>query len=592
MSNYLIAALSPDTRPAIEAWVALHASDDSEHRFVPVPGGELLIMSRRVSRSVAGNHFVRGTVVSENGDKIGYGLSAWPIISHGPASITGGEYVAAAWSFRDVAVWTDTYRAVPLLYTSGPGIVATSDSMLLLADLRRHLGLAVSANDEAVIARSRTLALHSQQLSSDTFVQEISWCPAGRHLRIAFDHGEPTVRVHGTSAYEKFSSTDMSYQEMVRAACGAVAGQMRAITSLDGAVPMLGLTGGRDSRVLLAGAIRAGDVGRMLVHVHKATSENDVDYERAVEIARVRGFRINNPKDFDFGETVSYGASTPTAIWATAFMGTYDRLVPNHTSHGRPLSIPMTGLGAELSKGNYGWRSLEGVLDYFTSERADSSVHRVERAEAFEAQFRKGLSDLGVPDDHPWASEWHYLGYRNGLHSGAHLAMTMIGLRPLNQSVMARFALNPEARKSVDTGTQLIPDMLSVMHKEVASLPYDRPEREITLEEASRRRSALGGALQESEIPEVQILGHPTEVPLGPLSHGLRIAEQAGLDLDHGDPDGMLAAARDWLDGIAHPTTKAIYEDLFTLTRNQFARLKPSHAGPGPAKLLAARLFV
>lgn len=548
-------------------------------------------MSRDVKRCIQGNHFFRGTAVAGNGRRIGYSTSGWPVARSGQHSITGGEYVAAAWSFRSTTIWTDTYRAVPMIYTTGPAVVAISDSLLLLVDLRRHLGLRNTLNNEAIIARTRTLAITSQQISTDTFINEVTWCPVGRHLKITFREDGPELTVNGVSAFDTFSRTAAGYVETVREACGVIAGQMRAVTSFDDAVPMLGLTGGRDSRLLLAGTIRAGGVHRMLVHAHNATPDNSVDFDRAHHIAKVRGLRINNAKDFDFGPTLKYGANTPTAIWATSFLGIYDRLVPNHVNHGRPKSIPITGVGASLAKGAYGWRSTHNLLEHF-GRRPDPSPLAKERHEAFRAQVRKGLDALGVPTDHPRASEWHFLGHRNGLHGGAHLAITMLGLRPLTQSRLSRLVLHSAEDNSPAPGDRIITDMLSVMHIEIASLPYETPDRAISLEQASAWRDSLGGALREAEIPDVAVLGRPTDVVLGPLESGLRIAERMGYDLSHDDRDQMVSVAREWVAGISDPTIRALWEKLADLTSDQFKKYAPAHAGPGPAKLLAAGIFV
>lgn len=601
MANFLIAALSGATRPRVEEWLLLNQATAQEYRFDPFKDGFLLIMSRELKRCLRDRRywrdgrFLRGTVVSDSGLHIGYGLAGWPIAAAGRRGVTGGEFVAATWSSGKASLWTDSFGTVPLLYTTANDVVAASDSLLLLTDLRQHLGLPVSANTESVIARSRTLAIASQQISTETLVNEVNLCPVGRYLEIGLHDGAPQIHETGSKAYELFGKVNASYPEVVRRASSVIVGQIRAVASIDGAVPMLSLTGGRDSRVVLAAALRAGAAHRLFIESHNRTRANEADYAAALGLARSLGLAINNPQDFDFGLPIEYGATVP-AIWSSAHLGVYDRLIPTKPKNGKPRSIPMNGLGAGLAKGAYHWRSVDATLAYNRDQRSDPSPFRNQRADAFAAQFRKGLESLGVPSEHPWASEWHYLGYRNGLHSGAHLAINMTGLRPLTQSTLARYCLHPdntlfEAKGSESREPTIISDILAVIHVEIAALPYDTPERAITPEHASARLHTLGGPLGEHEIPDVNLRGSPADTVGGPMPAAIRVGERWDFDFEH-DRTSILEAASGWIADIPNPTVRRIYDRLLTLSGNQLKKKRPADAGPATAKILTARLLV
>lgn len=592
MSNYLVVAMARHLRPRIDDWLRTNKVMQTEYRFVPVETGFILLVGRDVERSVGSRSFLRGTVVSEDGTTIGYGLPAWSLARTGRTRITGGEYVAATWSPREAEVWTDTFGAVPLLHTAGPGVVAASDSLLVLADLRAHLGLSNSVDLEAVVARSRTLAITSQMISSDTAFSEISRCPVGKRIRIMFGGVLPTPAVVGPGAYQTFAPVGLGYRDVVRRASAVVVGQMRAISSVDGYVPMLSLTGGYDSRAVLAAASRAGMSKDLFIESHERTDANVADYAAAVELTSSLGLDINHPETFDFGTPDAY--DTPlSSVWASSHLGVYDRLVPTRSENGKPRSIPMNGLGAGLAKGAYGWRSANRTITYYGTKRRDSSAYADVRREAFANQFRKGLKELGVPDDHPWASEWHYLGHRNGLHSGAHLAISSIGLRPLTQALLARYSLHPQPGSDLDhpAGLGIMQDMLSVTDADMTSLPYETPERAISLTHAVERRRAMGGPLLDEEIPDVTVWGTPDDTVSGPMSFGLHIATRWGYDFDL-VPDEILDRARGWTEGIPDPATRGIYAELLDLSSKELRKWRPADAGPGPAKLLMARMLV
>lgn len=70
-----------------------------------------------------------------------------------------------------------------------------------------------------------------------------------------------------------------------------------------------------------------------------------------------------------------------------------------------PRMVKLGGLGAELLKGNYGFRSLPQMAQWLSTGMKDASAHAAARHRAAVAQLAKGLRAIDVDPDAPDASE-------------------------------------------------------------------------------------------------------------------------------------------------------------------------------------------
>lgn len=592
VSNVLIVGFAAPHRGPLLKWLDKH-STQREWRMLPWSRDrEILIASRGLETCLRDGLFFRGTAVSPETRAIAFGVDGWlslPSRLHQDPHGVGGEFVLATWDEHGLAIRRDVFSCQPLLYTSGNGFVAISDSLLVLADLRRELGEFVTQNAEAILARCQLSSHATQQIGPETYVNEVAFLPAARGLCI--DAARLSVSMDGCVLGDRLVRDEKNYRWAIREAAGFVAGTVAAVAAIDRWSTIVLLSGGYDSRVVLAAALRTGTIGRIAVKSLNDKPEHRVDFERAQALAERFTFALNRPANAGAPEALGF---PPVAIWASTTLGTYDRPVPKSSKRWQPRAVEMTGLGGEILKGNWHWTDWRAMIEPF---RAAGPVR-----EAFDAQGRKGLAALGVHPEWADASELYYAGYRNGLHgSGGHIATHMLAVQPLQQLRLAALAhtRTDEARDPLEErhrarfrgSYDALADLLVLMHPELAAMPYDKPEKALSPGRVAARARELGGGLTDTEVEAVTIFGHPERVPAGPTRLGVSIATSRGFGIPWA-ADPLLVLCARFAEGIHDRTARST---LYSLLEPAIVRLRqgePVDGGPARVpKLLSAGVF-
>lgn len=591
MSNYLIVVHDASATGTLNAWLDANGSPASE-RFTTALNRRrhLTIVSKDVNRSITGNTFFRGTGVSPENGAVIFGAAGWSklrrsVDEHGVA----GEFVMAAWDRRSLRVRRDVFSSVGMMHAHGPGFIAVSDSLLLLADLRNQFGLRNTQNAEVILARSVLNGHAAQQMSPETIVREIQWVPAAQGVTIDLRFSA-VLRVDGETMTDRVLGWQADRTQTLRNAAAFIAAGTDALVSIDDWETELSLSGGYDSRIILAGALRNRAVDRMVVVSANRVAAHEADFAVAKSLAEHFDFGLNPKRDR--GKVVDYGMN-PVAIWASTSLGTYDRLMPVTSRRTAERETSLTGIGAEILKGNWGWTSLRGIVDGI--DLGD------DRRDAFEAQLRKGIAAVGAHPDWADASELQYIGYRNGIHGAGHIAMHMNGVRLLQQVAIAALGhvrsdpADPRQRRSEASFEDRlggITDMLAVMNLPLAAMPYDDPRKDLDRDRLAARQSALGGPLGADEGGTVEVLGRPDDVPAGPSVLGESVARRRGFDIGR-DPESLLAAMDRGVEALADPAVRSVYEDVAEHARWRMVTkgLPPEDAGFSTPKALSLVLF-
>lgn len=593
MSNYFVAVGDRHARHRIRSWLRSHAVPRSDVYERRVGRRTMFLVAREVHRGMHGRHFGIGTMVDHERELVSFGVDSWR--AHGvtgPSADTTGEFVSIEWDHRRVRIVRDLLGSVPIVYTHGDGFAAASDSLLLLRELRDSLGAPNTPDHEVALARSRTLAVTGQQMSTRTMLQEVLFCPAGRGLElpVAADTRPRTV---GRGLPERVARVQDGRTELLRRAAGGLAGVIRALGHDPHVVLRLALSGGLDSRLMLAAARRAGVGERLQVVSWNNSSANAPDYACAEALCGWAGLALNPTVGGPVAER--HFTSSGLSIFATTHLGLYDRVLPISGRLSAPERVNIGGLGAGLMKGGYGHRSVPEMGEYLTRERPDASVHASERQEAVMAQLRRGVADVGGDPDRPGAMEWHYASYRAGLHGGVHVPLAMTSVKPLQQLNLVALGHRPDAGPGPVRYTQAsrgILDMMVLLDAPLAVLPYASPAPGVTAEQAQSLVTQLGGPLTDAEIPDATVRGRIDQVGGGPHRLGISVAARRGLGVPH-DID-LVALSQPWADAIACERTRDVHQDLGRLTTSEMVRREgrhPADAGPGPAKRLSAVLL-
>ncbi len=383
----------------------------------------------RLFLGTAFDHHHRALVLGSAGFDDYLGSSGAP--SPDGAIDLDGVFLHARWTPRTLAVERDPFGLYPVFWTASPDLVLISDSVLLLARLRRALGTGTSADADAVASRSVQNILAYQLASERTPVADIFSLPVGATLRVgsgADDRPAPTV--DRVCVADLLVPRSDSYAPLLRRAAHEVSAAVRSIVEIPGPPATLSLSGGLDSRVLLA--VLVGDPTALeQTRVTTSTIARRADDRSVAEALGARfGFPVNPPADHPVPQRTGRG---PVGQWALGSLGVYDYLYLRR-SVPEPGVVALGGQGSEIMKGSLGWTSI-ARLRIEGRTRPVRTLRRI---------AREGLESIGIEPDHPLGVEWHNVGYRNPIHTGQLVPRAQpLHFRPLMQRSLALAARAP-----------------------------------------------------------------------------------------------------------------------------------------------------
>ncbi len=415
-----------------------------------------------------------------------------------------GVFLHAHWSSRSLVVERDPFGLYPVLWTASPDLVMISDSLLLLARLRRALGFATTADVDVVASRSVQNILAYQLASERTPVADIFSLPVGATLQVGSGSDDrPAPSVDRACVADLFVPDSDSYTTLLRQGAHEVSAVVQSIVGIPGPPATLSLSGGLDSRILLAVLVR--DPALLAeTRVTTSTIARRADDRSVTESLGARyGFAVNPPSDHPVVQRASTG---PVGQWALGSLGVYDYLYLRR-SLPEPGVVALGGQGSEIMKGSLGWTSI-AKLRIEGRRKPVQTLRRI---------AREGLESIGIEPDHPLGVEWHNVGYRNPIHTGQLVPRAQpLHFRPLMQrslALAARAPDNPQPRPR-PKGSSVITDLLALLGPELCSLPFAEGRSPLDSSVVAARLDALGGPLAGSG-GAYRVHGATTDVAVG-----------------------------------------------------------------------------
>jgi hypothetical protein len=518
MSNYLFLVHGRHRRTQVDGWLRAHASDSDVRTVALALGRRLVIVSKDVERSIRGDEFFRGVAIASDHGAAVFGINGWtsaPGELRDSAGDHGGEYIWARWDGRHLNIRNDVFGGARLMHSVGRGWAAASDSLLSLTALRRALGERVTLNTEVLVARTALNAVAGQQISPETIINEVAYVPAGFGLDLG---RQLEWQLSGTTVNNRLWSPDHDYVDALRSSATSVARIVATLPEVSGWRTTLSLSGGLDSRLVFSAIVATGQTDMINYHSLNIRPAHARDYAVATALAAKHGVR-------PISQGVPVGEANPNdqlTLWAASLMGVYDGYGPGRTRRWHANTFGMTGIGAEIHKGNWEWRTLPELVD-FAAPSGDAR-------DALSAQIDKGAASVGADPTAKSASEVLYLGYRNGIHAAAgHIGVHMTTVHPVMQLALARVAHRREpASESGFLGRpDGIRDLSVLLAPAVAAFEYEDPAWNITGEQAVMRHRELGGRLPPVE--PLSIYGHPSDVVDGPSDLSISVARKLGM---------------------------------------------------------------
>ncbi|MEU1972491.1 hypothetical protein ABZ477_12585 [Microbacterium sp. NPDC019599] len=564
MSNYLAVVVSARHEKRLRAWLDRRSEPD-EVWSVPLRARRTLyIVSAGVQDSLVDAGFFRGHLVSHEHEVMVFGAAGWraaPPAVKRDGSEAVGEFLRFSWTRDRVDVSRDFFGNARLLHTEGPGFAAFSDSMLVLASLRRALGAPVTASEEVLTARAAPSQIAGQQISPETMIDEIAFAPPW--ARIGVDVPRLHVDVAASTATRMLGGgRPLDEREVLRRTASAMTRTVSTLSVIPGWAPVLHLSGGLDSRAVFASMVESGNL-RDFAYINRTRFGDVTDRDNTVARALAAGYGL--PAS-DVDDDAAWREPRPVdglRLWGASLAGVYDGLGPLGPRRRRSREFELFGLGAGAHKGGWGW------CDFGTL--AERASHPGTIRDALVAQLDLSAEGLGVEPSAPNASELYYFGYRNGIHSGAeHIGLHMTGVAPLQNVEFARLGHSQTPDGSFYGVRDGILSLTALLSPEAAVFEYDRPRHDWTLSRAGERQSELGGPLTDGERKPYTVCGSPDAVPQGPTRLALRLAEAAGMP-DSADCESALAYSESNLELLSGDLA-GVYRDVLANARWRLGR--------------------
>lgn len=520
MSNYLLIIASSSVAEAVKAWMhrigATPTNCAADVVDVALSEDRRLLYIARNGRDdfdPRGAQIFRGHAIDIDRQRLIFGMQGVVLARENTTGYARapveGCYIAAEWNSRRAHVSNDLFGMCSLFSFSEDTCVAFSDSIFLLSRLRKALNFPVTLNKPAAHARTWGNAMAGQMISQDTLVQEITLLPPGVKASVQLE-GSLRLTLSTVPLAEEFAPGDAStYSESLKESARSFVSLIDALAGTGFEALKLSVSGGLDSRVCMAAALLSPNARQAAVlNCINKSKQHSVDYEVVSELSERFHFSLGSRVPEVPAKPRTRSIKDNLGFWFIASSGAYDFMVaPSYYSVASD-SFTVGGHGAEAIKGNYGWRSIGTIADKIL----DPSL-----SDAFRQQAEQGISSLGIAPDSAVGSEWHYLAYRNAIHSGRISTVSMAGFRPFQMRKLvglAHSSLNPFPLPGKGKPS-IVNDLLIAMHPEVAGHRYDDPHKNMPSDFIQGRLKAIGGPLSEGDITEFKVFGEAAAVSSG-----------------------------------------------------------------------------
>lgn len=410
-----------------------------------------------------------------------------------------GCYLSCSWEENKIIFSNDAFAICSMFYFSEKDIVAVSDSFYVLSKLRKYLGLANTPNEEVLLARAWGNTMSGQLLSDETQIEQIKYAPLTTIIKIE-DKNNLLITKSELSESNKILHTSIDeYENEIRNSMKRITSVIHSLSQLSVNSIRVALSGGFDSRIVLAAALNSPAARELAIfNCTNNSAQTNVDYAVVKELSETFNFPLGL-REPNILRTVKDKTINPVKLWAISNAGSYDFLYTANYSAKKAPIFQLGGFGAEAYKGMYGWRNISRIGTHIKDQNV---------ADAFVSQCEKGIEQIGIKKDHPTGSEWHYLGYRNALHGGRSTMTSMFGLRPLMQHRLVGLSRSPSnpLPAQINSKTNMLSDMLIYSNPNLAKFRFDKPEKNLDHNYVDSRSKFLG-EMSSSDIETYEILG-------------------------------------------------------------------------------------
>ena len=475
-----------------------------------------------------------------------------------------GSFIHAEWNEKSLTIRHDCFGLYPILYFSSKEIFVACDSLLVLARIRTLLGYENKMNHHVHATRSWTTGIANSIMSTSTLVKGIHYLPPASSITVThMNHSRKyklSIDKNIANFPAVFRNPEEPYTSALLQSIKQIVGSVSAIQSLPEFEIKFGLSGGLDSRVLLA------------ILKYNQTSIANIDIRSNIHPSRLTDLQVveglSEKYSFSFNkndhtkEIENRSGAKPIRVknmfgnWALSNLGMFDMMYMYSSYWNHPAVIEMGGNGAEIVKGTFSQTNLFQI------------AFRKKPKQYFElrTEIKNGLKAIHCSFRQKNMMQWHHLGYKSSIQGGRFTDRTLLALRPLMNRYLCSMGLNI----AKDTTNTILQDMLIILDPELARFPFDDEKKNITEEYIDSTLLGLSKINKQPIIEPYQIFGTSSDIKNGMLESFSEFGNDFVIESEDIREDISRTMENVW-NGIKSKKIKKQYAQAYQLAKQKLA---------------------
>jgi hypothetical protein len=633
LSNYLLALGKSETIDIIKNIFNDKNEGESEISIVNIQNGfSLLSVSKseclqEINNSVT---FFRGWFQDHDSQSIVLGqkgYNEWKNMNPESNKEHEGAYVQSQFKGLTLTIRNDLFSYLPVIYFSNRDLFVCSDSLYILSEVRKALGLPCKLNHKVMYSRAWTHGLACAAMSNDTQIEGVRLLSPGKHIEICMrkkifssEYCLDTKNIVKSANLKTLFSVEFdNYKDAIRDAATKMAQSTMSLLHLDDVIIKFGLSGGLDSRIILAAVLQKPELLEKITITTNTHPSRKGDFEVVEALSKEFNFKFNDDETIRLHRR-KHSLKTVKledrfALWVLSSMGLFDMMYLHDSYWPKPYIIDMGGHGAETIKGTFAAKRFE---DYSkpknisnkkkASRRLFSSYRETKSANnthfAIRNEICSSLESNGIDLDEFGSMQWHHLCYKSPIQNGRFLDRSTIAIRPFIQHSLYALAvskINPfrNSNQRIWDLTQsglkkptLLHDMLIIINPKLATYQFENPKSNVSEEYVQSRLMELGGEIELKDFAPYSIHGSISEIQNGPPRVFLDKTKHHFIH-EESDIESILSVLEKTWSEITDDGVRAAYKSAYNLAKERLSDrdFYPPSAGTPAAKIISLSLL-
>ena len=518
-----------------------------------------------------------------------------------------GTYISAVFDKGKFCVRNDLFSYLPVIHFTEKDLFICSDSLFIISELRKGLGIPCKLNKEVMYSRSWTYGLACALMSNETQIKGVQILSPGKHIEI--DTSKPTMQyieeknagnnVVSSNLRDYFSNDFESYTKAIRSATNDFLRTVTGVLQLEEVLITFGLSGGLDSRIILAALLHKPELMNRVSISSNPHPSRKSDFDVVSRLSEEFGFEFNNSKKLashlDKFNIEKQTIEDRYALWVLSFMGVFDMMYLRDSYWPTPSIIEMGGHGAETIKATFAKKDFVSLFPLTRKSIFEfyKVFDRRKRKKRVKHEMSNGLKSSGIDLNDPDSLQWHHLCYKSPIQNGRYIDHSMIAIRPFIQRSLFSLAIS-KLNPFIDSGPEeptILHDMLILLNPELAMHEFENSKTNLSEEYVQSRLNELGGKLQFSNSNRYSIHGLISDIKNGPPEIFLHMVKHDFNENDSVSDSILKSLEKSWAN-ISDKELKNVYLSAYksALQRLNEEGNYPPNAGTPAAKIISLRL--